>query len=167
MSNVRKSLIAAAAAVHFAFVFSVVTHAHDFMLHHAGFAIVTGLTEYYSAVTFANRNFGFFAPSVTSDWNVSIVARGRNMQPRETFFRASNREMAVKMYSLAGHFAETPDTMNLFARSWAVRVMNEQQAADRVDIVVTQNRIPTMAEYRRGVRITAEPFYRTTFTLRK
>jgi hypothetical protein len=74
--------------------------------------------------------------------------------------------MRTKFYSMTGHFNESDDNMDLFARSWAVKIMNDDVHASRVDITVSQNQLPTMAEYARGRRIRATPIYRTTFTLR-
>lgn len=66
---------------------------------------------------------------------------------------------------MTGHFAERTDHMDLFARSWAVKAMNENPDVVRVDIAVTQNVVPGMAEWRAGKRIEARPFYETTFSL--
>ena len=58
---------------------------------------------------------------------------------------------------------ESDAAMDLFARSWALKAMNENRDVRRVDVVVTQNYIPTMKEWRDGKRIEPQLFYRTTF----
>jgi len=166
VSTIWRSIIGALIAVHFFFIISVASHLHDLLGKWPVFAPVTALTDYYSAITFANRNFGFFAPSVTSDWNTDFKLTSATGQVRRWALRLPNREMHVKMYSMIGHFGESDATMDLFARSWSVKAINENPGVVRVDVVVTQNYIPTMAEYRAGKRIQALPYYRTTFTLR-
>lgn len=159
----KRRLAAAAIGLHFFFVLSVVTHLHDWMERHTFFWPIAGLTNYYSAITFANRNFGFFAPQVTSDWNLSLTMTDVNGQKRPFSFAIPNSEMRVKRYSLLGHFAETDTSMDLFARSWSIKAMNLNPDVVRVDVVVTQNYIPTMKEYLQGRRIEPQLFYRTTF----
>jgi hypothetical protein len=151
--------------LHFFFVISVATHLHDWMSRYPLLAPITIPTYYYSAITFANRNFGFFAPQVHSDWNVRLTLTDRADHRHVEEFRPGTREMRVKLYSMTGHFTSNDDSMDLFARSWALKAMNENPNVVRVDVEVTQNRIPTMAEYRRGQRIGQEFLYRTRFDL--
>lgn len=159
----KRRVLATAIGVHFFFVLSVVSHLHDWMDRHQPFALIAGLTNYYSAITFSNRNFGFFAPQVTSDWNLSLTMTDRNGRKRPFAFAIPNSEMRIKRYSLIGHFAESDTSMDLFARSWALKALNENPDVVRVDVVVTQNYMPTMKEWRDGKRIAPYAFYRTTF----
>lgn len=157
----KRRIAAAAIALHFFFVLDVVTHLHDWTTRHA--EPVALLTTYYSAITFSNRNFGFFAPQVSGDWNLSMTMTDIRGRQRPFSFAAPNSEMRVKLYSLLGHFTESDTAMDLFARSWALKAMNENRDVRRVDVVVTQNTIPTMKEWRAGKRIEPQLFYRTTF----
>ncbi len=161
----RKAAVLAIGA-HFFFIISVVTHLHDWMSKKPILGLFTAATDYYSAVTFTNRNFGFFAPGVTSDWNVQLTMVDGSGNARPYAFVLPNREMRVKMYSMSGHFAETDTSMDLFARAWALKAINENPGIVRVHVEITQNYIPTMEEYRQGRRIERQPFYRTTFDLR-
>jgi hypothetical protein len=161
----KRRLIGGLIGLHFFFVLSVVSHLHDWMGRHPRFALVSAATHYYSAVTFTNRNFGFFAPAVTPDWNVRLLLTDGSGRTREERFAPPNREMAIKMYSMTGHFGGSDTSMDLFARSWAVKALNAHPEAVRVDVEVMQNRLPSMAEYRQGRRIGQELLYRTTFEL--
>ncbi len=163
--STKRRIIAVLIGLHFFFIIIVATHLYDVMSGWRFLTPVTALTDYYSAITFANRNFGFFAPSVTSDWNVRILLTSASGRVRPYAFILANREMHVKLYSMLGHFAEANSSMDLFARSWAVKAINENPDIVRVDVIVTQNYVPTMAEYRRGLRIKPLLFYRTTFKL--
>lgn len=166
MATLRRKAVAVAIATHFFFVISVASHLHDWMGKKPILGVLTAATEYYSAITFSNRNFGFFAPAVTSDWNVQLTMVDGNGNSRPYSFSLPNREMKVKMYSMSGHFAEGDTSMDLFARAWALKAINENPGIVRVHVEITQNYIPTMEEYRRGRRIEVQPFYRTTFDLR-
>ena len=159
----KRRIAAAAIALHFFFVINVVTHLHDWTTRHAQLWPVAMLTNYYSAITFSNRNFGFFAPQVTGDWNLSMTMTDVHGRQRPFSFATPNSEMQFKLYSLLGHFTESDTAMDLFARSWALKAMNENRDVRRVDVVVTQNYIPTMKEWRDGKRIEPQLFYRTTF----
>ena len=159
-------LVAIGISLHFAMILVVVTHLNE---------IVTGLpvarpalaaSDLYSQVTFSNRNFGFFAPSVTPDWNVDITTVTAKGERRAFKLPCPNREMEVRLYSMVGHFTQDDDTMDLFARSWAVYAMNHVDDAVRVDIAISRNIIPSMRQHRDGVRIDSVPMYRTTFELR-
>ena len=151
--------------LHFFFVLSVVTHLHDWMGRQPALRVPYGLAHYYSAVTFTNRNFGFFAPRVTADWNVRLRLTDAAGRTRVERFTPRNREMAVKMYSMTGHFGGSDHSMDLFARSWALKAINENPGVVQVDVEVTQNRLPTMAEHRGGRGIEEELLYQTTFDL--
>ena len=162
----KRRIAAGAIGLHFFLVLSVVTHLEEWMGKKPWLGPVVALIDYYSAVTFSNRNFGFFAPAVTSDWNLALTTTDASGRRQPYSLPIPNREMKVKMYSMLGHFQANEDTMDLFARSWAVRVMNEDSDVVQVDVEVTQNYIPSMKEYREGRRIEPKPFYRTTFDLR-
>ena len=161
-----RPIVRAAIAFHFLMILVVVTHANEMMQGSPWSRPLLGVIDYYSLVTFANRNFGFFAPEVTPDWNIEVLTRTQSGQERRFDFPLRGREMEVKNYSMLGHFAEDNDTMDLFARSWAVYALNHDPDGVAVKINVTRNQIPSMDEYRRGERIRPTPFYRTTFQFR-
>lgn len=165
MSRVSRSVVGVLIGLHFFFIVSVVTHLHDWMLVKPEFVPVAQATEFYSVVTFNNRNFGFFAPEVSGDWVVTLTLTYQGGRVESKTLGHFNREMQVKTYSMIGHFQESPDTMDLFARSWALREFNARPTLARVDVIVEQNLIPTMAEYRQRKRLTREFVYRTTFDL--
>lgn len=159
----KNKIIAVAIGLHFLLIIMVATHLEKWIRRWSILAPITILNDYYSAITFTNRNFGFFAPSVTSDWNIHLLLTNKLKVERNYTFNLHTHEMKLKMYSMTGHFGESKDTMDLFARSWALKAMNEHPDITQVDVEVTQNYIPTMEEYRQGKRITADLLYRTTF----
>ncbi len=154
---------AIAIAAHFLLILAEVTHLTGWMARSGSFRTFLAVSEYYSAVTFANRNFGFFAPAVTPDWNLRMTTTSGSGAQQEFALTPEGREMEVKMYSMLGRFSESDDTMDLFARSWSVYAMNHVQDARKVQIEVTRNVIPSMPEYRKGARVSAQNFYRTVY----
>jgi hypothetical protein len=159
-------LVHVAILVHLTTMLTVVLHLDELMARHQFWQLPLALLDRYSMVTFANRNFGFFAPSVTPDWNLRLVTTDSTGGKIVCRLPLPSREMEVKMYSMLGHFGESNDTMDLFARSWAVYVVNHHPGVVRVDVEVTRNYIPSMDEYRHGRRIAPQPFYSTTFEVR-
>lgn len=156
-------LAATAIAAHFLLILGEVSHMTGLMARTGRFRNFLVLSEYYSAVTFANRNFGFFSPSVTPDWNIHMTTTDGSGDKEEYSFSRAGREMEVKTYSMLGRFSENDDTMDLFARSWAVYAMNDVPETHKVEIEVTRNTIPSMAAYRQGARVGEQAFYRTVF----
>ena len=159
-------LVGVGISLHFLMILAVALHLDESMAEKPFWQPVLSIVNRYSTVTFANRNFGFFAPSVTPDWNVKMIVVTGSGHRRKYDFRLPSREMEVKMYSMLGHFGESDDTMDLFARSWAVYAMNDDPNIVRVEIEVTRNSIPSMSEYRNGKRTEPEPYYKTTFDAR-
>jgi hypothetical protein len=159
-------LAALAIGAHFFLIFSVVTHLNEWIGRYRWLSPISIAIDYYAEVTFANRNFGFFAPSVTDDWSLDIRVTDTTGRERPYSLVQPNREMELKLYSMIGHSSESEDLADLFARSWALKAVNENPDVYRVDVVINQNRIPTMAQYRSGLRMGQEPYYRTAFILK-
>jgi hypothetical protein len=162
----RERGAAVAIGLHLGFIAAVVTHVYQWIGNYRWLAPVSVAIDYYAEITFANRNFGFFAPSVSSDWNLDLTVTDTAGRRRPYALVAPGREMELKLYSMIGHGSESADLTDLFARSWALKAVNENPDVYRVDVVLTRNRIPTMAQYRHGQRIGRAPYYRTTFVLK-
>jgi hypothetical protein len=159
-------LATVAIGAHFFLIASVVTHLYEWIGRQRWLAPVSLAIDYYSEITFANRNFGFFAPNVTGDWRLEMTVTDTAGRQRPYTLVQPSREMELKLYSMIGHSSENNDVEDLFARSWALRAVNQNPDVYRVDVVITQNRIPAMGAYRRGERITQDPYHRTAFVLR-
>lgn len=121
----------------------------------------------YSSFTYANRDFGFFSPTVNDDMFMNIQAyQGENDTAGyhfETPF--SNDENKIRYLTMLWHFGEglNATRMDLYARSWSVYCMNRDTTITKVLITINQNHIPTMGEYRNGKSITNDMYYQTTF----
>ncbi len=159
-------LVGMCIVLHFAMILIVVTHLNEVLFDTPLARPVIVCSDLYSQVTFSNRNFGFFAPSVTPDWTVYIATVNEKGDRMPFKLKCPNREMEVRLYSMVGHFTEDDATMDLFARSWAVYAMNRVEDSVGAEISISRNIIPSMKEYRDGGRISSVPMYRTTFELR-
>ncbi len=162
----KRRIAGAAVALHLFFVLLVATHGRSLLARWPAAGPVVAASDLYESLTLANRNFGFFAPDVTGDFVVRCVLVDAKGLRRNWSFRPPNREMEVRLYSMTGHFSLDPDARDLFARSWAVRALNEDPDAVRVEIDVAQHVLPTMGEFRRGVRTVERAFYATSFDKR-
>jgi len=125
-------------------------------------SIALGIMDYYCAFTYTNRCFGFFAPDVGNDLKLRMIMSNKK-EVQEYHIKNRNFEMRTRLYSLTGHFAEDnqQSTMDLFARSWGVKCLNDYPTMNKVNITVYQNNIPTMIQYQHGKRISQEVFYST------
>lgn len=154
MKLIRRTAI----VVHFLIVIFTVSHVYEYVS--SPFSM--GMVYYYSAITYTNRCFGFFAPNVGSDLKIEmkVFAEG------DTFDYAlskENFEVKTRIYSLGGNFATDNDqsVMDLFARSWGLKAINENPGVEKVNIVVFQNMIPTHKDFRAGARIRKDSLYIT------
>lgn len=121
----------------------------------------------YSSFSYANRDFGFFAPTVNDDMYLTVQAYQGDKDSVGYRFETpvSNTENKIRYLTMLWHFGEGLDhhRMDLYARSWAVYCMNKDTSITKVLITVNQNHIPTMKEYREGQRISSNLYYQTSF----
>lgn len=160
----RKSAVRLLIFIHFLIILLTVSHLHEKIRSKR----IIQLVDYYSALTYTNRNFGFFAPEVYGDLDVNFdLYADTSTLLRKVKFRASGTEMRARFYTLAGHFAESSQftVMDLYARSWGVKLMNDNPDVNKVVVTVYQHVIPTMKAYRQGRRIEKEFYYTTTIQI--
>ena len=123
--------------------------------------IVSG---YYSSFSYTNRCFGFFSPGVNDDLEVRLTAYGADTTKLiSTHFPDDTYIQRLRVRTMHAHFAENVDEsiMGLYSRGWGLYAINQNPEIHRVDILVEQNGIPTMAAYREGQRIVSTNFYST------
>ncbi|HKK77717.1 MAG TPA: hypothetical protein VJ953_21740 [Saprospiraceae bacterium] len=145
---------------HFAVVLFTVAHLHEVVKH----PLVTGLLDTYSSFSYTNRCFGFFSPGVNDDLEVHIKAYGTDTtRVIPAYFPGDNYIQRLRVRTMFAHFAENVEesTMGLYSRGWGLYIINQNPEVQRVDILVQQNGIPSMAAYREGQRIVSSNFYST------
>jgi hypothetical protein len=151
---VARVLVALAIGVHFLLIVAQVT----------GLELgARPVAAYYRALTFANRNFRFFAPTVAPDRVLRIEVIDRSGAARPYRFDVAGRELELRMQAMLDRFSESPEAMHTYARSWAALVFRADPRLSRVIIEVTQNVLPSLPEYRAGARLRVEPVFRSSF----
>lgn len=157
MKILRRSVI----FFHLVIVLFTVTHSHEWLKS----PLVDAAVNVYSSVTYTNRCFGFFSPTVNDDLDVQFkVYRDTSTTYHLESLPQQNSETRMRVRTMYCHFAEDiePSIMNLYARSWGLFFINSDTTIKKVDIVVMQNRIPSMDEYLKGFRIYQDSFYITS-----
>lgn len=157
MNNLKRILI----LIHFGLVFITVTHLFE-LINWNQLSSVVGL---YSSYTYANRNFGFFAPTVNEDYVLNLKVYQKNDSVGHPFLlNQPNLESKIRYLTMLWHFSEgnSKSQMDLFARSWGLYCMNTDSSVNQVLITVRKNIIPTMKQFREGKRVTKNLYYQTT-----
>jgi len=156
--KVRRFLI----TTHFLFVCITVSHLYELI----NWKPMSVLMELYSSVSYTNRNFGFFAPTVNDDFNLKIRAFRKDDQNGHDFlFYMPDSENRIRFSTMLWHFAEgnSPSQMDLYARSWAIYCMNKDSTIHKVVVSVYKNNIPMMNQCRIGKKISQALYYQTSF----
>jgi hypothetical protein len=106
----------------------------------------------YGAYSGANNSYGFFAPGVAAQWRASFDFYDRANKTWTTRTRvAPNLELAVLDSTITGLFSHEKLRQAL-AASWAGMALAETPGAAVVVVRAEAFIVPTMEQYRRGVR---------------
>lgn len=145
---------------HFGLVIFTVSHLYQKI----NWSPLRGTVEVYSSLSYTNRCFGFFAPTVNDDYVLSLQTVSRDGSTGQRVIPIHNGEERIRYCTMLWHFAEgeQESRMSLFARSWGLYCFNQDSLVTRVNVKLERNHIPTMAEYRAGARITQDFYYSTT-----
>jgi hypothetical protein len=112
----------------------------------------------YGAFSGSGNAYGFFAPSVASqvraDCALYDLAGGSWAGGPEP---DGNREVELRLSTLRGQLA-VPEGRELLAASWATAELARRPEARLCVVQAQVYRMPSMADYRRGVRPTWLPF---------
>jgi hypothetical protein len=122
--------------------------------------------EVYREYTGANNGYGFYAPAVASEWSTTFeVCGGKPPRCFEAREEPANREVGLLLSTIDGMYMED-DLRDLVAASWAgVEFGRYPHAA----IVVVKPRvflIPSMEQFRRGLKPRWRTAYAYAFTRR-
>src|SRR5687767_4053340 len=99
--RVKRLLITGAIGLHFSLIAMQVTPLQAWL---AGTPLLE-LARYYRALTFANRNFRFFAPAVSDDLALRIELSDAN-GVRE--YELGGGDLALRRRAMLDHFADSP-----------------------------------------------------------
>jgi hypothetical protein len=119
--------------------------------------------EYYRALSFANRNFRFFAPNVAPDRVLHIELTQRSGARRAYALPGMGREFELRMQAMLNRFDEDPTASARYARAWADYALARNPDAVAVMIEVGYHRLPTLRTAAGGGAASLLPFYRQSF----
>jgi hypothetical protein len=117
----------------------------------------------YGALTGADNRFGYFAPEVGPELRLDLTAEaGGRPAPPVALIEARGREAELRAGTVVSTFAYQPLRREM-ARSLAARVFSRHPNATAVNVHVEVCELPTMAEYRAGVRPRWKTGYQARF----
>jgi hypothetical protein len=147
--------------VHFGFVLITVSKLYELI----NWNPLSSIVSLYSAYTYTNRDFGFFAPTVNDDYVLNLkVYKNNDTTGHSISLDQQNSENRIRYLTMLWHFSEgnSKSQMDLFARSWGLYCMNTDTAVRQVLITVDKHVIPTMEQFRKGECVSTVPYYQTT-----
>jgi hypothetical protein len=162
-STLWRAAVGLAIAFHFSMIALQLTPLRTWPRSREFLAPVFRVADYYRALSYANRNFRFFAPGVGPDRALHIEVQDGAGVRRPYRLPSHGREFELRVAAMLDHFAEDSAMAESFAAAWAARAFAQNPEAVQVVIEVRQNRLPSMDEYRRGARLWEEPIYRKGF----
>jgi hypothetical protein len=123
--------------------------------------VFVNLLSVYNSFTNTNGNFSFFAPNVGDDYSLNLKGYGvSKFDENMTLFPETNNETRLRYRTLLWHFfSGDKDMMALCSRSWAIFCMNKDLSLDKVVVSIYENSYPSMSEYRKGKRLSANLVY--------
>jgi len=147
--------------LHFSLVFITVSHLFE-LINWNPLSDIIGI---YSSYSYANRNFGFFAPTVNEDYVLRLKTFAKNDTTGRNFpLYQPDTENKIRYLTMLWHFTEDNSTsqMDLYSRSWGLYCMNSNSTVQEVKISLSKNKVPSMKQYRAGERVTNSLYYQTT-----
>ena len=98
------------------------------------------------------RDYSFFAPRVGTDLRAAFLLEFQSGETKVFSFTSNNREANFRYNNIVVSSMRDERGRDLFARSWAAKVLGEQTDAKKVTIVVESMDLPKMQEFKQGVQ---------------
>ena len=121
----------------------------------------------YAALSGADSSYGFFAPGVGSQLRANFsVIDGSGKERQTALDEGGSHEVALRTASIVGLFwdeVKQESVRRAIAASWAGKLFSRNASAKEVVIRLDSYDLPSMKDYRRGVRPQWVPFYRAKF----
>ena len=151
MLDMKRVLVMAACACHLALVVAGAAHLTA-RLHGP---VASGL-RFYDALSGAGDSYSFFAPAVGPELRARFVlATPQGTRSEEVLGADKNREVGFRLGTLAGTvyvLTKHTDVRRAFLGALAANRFGAHPEASRVDVSIDAWEMPTMAEYRIGLR---------------
>ena len=146
-------------ALHFGLMLLQVSHGRDWLERTGKLSGLLSLSDHYRAVTSANRNFRFFAPSVSDSWHVRLALRDGTGAERPFELPAPTRELAIRRVAMLDHFFRDAQSMDRYARSWTSYALARGPEAVSATVEVRRVVSPSLEAYRSGERAREQPYF--------
>lgn len=115
--------------------------------------------RWYGGLSGANSHYGFYAPEVGDEYRATFILRDfEGSSWRDTFMENKSPEARLRLGgSVEAGFANgaaeaSPAARKRIVMSWAASMFTRHPSAVSLDALVEAHYIPTMAEYRAGLR---------------
>lgn len=128
--------------------------------------VIPPLLQKYSLYAFSNRGYGFFSPNVPSGW--TLYFKIQNEQNQVEYVKAPLHSILgrERVNTSVNWYKDNEDLRPLVAQSWGVRIFELlQNEYSSVQVICGIYRLPTMEDYRAGVR--KKFFEHTKFVFQK
>lgn len=120
----------------------------------------------YQYLTGTGNCFGFFAPGVISQMKVGYEIQRDGKVVEEGIVGSENAEVSLRMHNLTQQFwtaSQNPDVRRSLAASFAGKLFSLHPTAESVSISLKSYVLPSMAQYREGLRPSWEKNYLGNF----
>lgn len=162
MRNLKRLLLMGAFGCHLALVIAGAGHLTA-RLH----APVARELRFYDAVSGAGDSYSFFAPAVGPELRARfILVTPKGTRSEEVLGTGKSREVGFRLGTLAGTvyvLAKRTDLRRAFLGALAANRLGAHPEASLVQVSIDAWEMPTMAEYRVGVRPRWRPLHEATF----
>ena len=162
MRDIKRLLLVGAFGCHLALVVAGAAHVTSRVQAPVG----RGL-RVYDALSGAGDSYSFFAPAVGPELRARFIIRtARGDSFEETLENGKSREVGFRLGNLAGTVyiaAERTDLRRAFLGALAASRFGAHPEAHRVEVIIEEWEMPTMAEYRVGARPRWRSLHEATF----
>lgn len=159
LQRLGRVCLAAGLLLHFGLMLLQVSHGRDWLERTGRLPGLVRFSDQYRAVTSANRNFRFFAPSVSDSWRVRLALRDGTGAEHPFELPAPTRELTIRRVAMLDHFFRDAQSMDRYARSWASYALARGPTATSATVEVRRVRSPGLEAYRAGDRWREEPYF--------
>jgi len=127
-----------------------------------GWGRLGGAVSTFGDLSGARYSFGFFAPDIPNPVVAVVTYRTSEGEAWEEVFGAGTRELDHRLTTMMTFFTVV-DTDNLHATALAAYALGHHPEADQIDVSLKCHRLPSMEEFRNGIRPSDDEYYWARF----
>jgi hypothetical protein len=157
----KKIIIKGFIVFHLSMIFLAITHLNGVFSKVSLLKPYTYIATYYQKITYCNRRFPFFAPSIGTQLISEVICTDKNNRVFLFKFPLPNRELELRYNNSHKFFLKEP-LRSRIVKSWARYIKARNEDVRKAEIRVYNIDMPTMEEYRKGLRKTTNLYYKKT-----